>query len=70
MPNVPDDWWDHYRVCDRCSHKYHASDGYCDNCQACEIDDCGELATAEYNGYPCCDNCLDALLGLEADNDC
>lgn len=40
MTNVPDNWHSYYHTCERCGHRYHASEGGCDCPERC--DGCGD----------------------------
>ena len=41
--NVPDDWGNYWRTCDR-GHRYHESEGGCQECE--EIEEALELESA------------------------
>ena len=41
MSNLPDDWDNYWRVCERCDQRYHASGTDPCHCEPCEC--CGEI---------------------------
>lgn len=53
LDNVPDDWGCYWRSCDRCGHRYHASEGGCGCHEELGKCQCGQNAWDDCNDPRC-----------------